>query len=516
MKTSEKNKIKKVISKELASGNASVSSILSKIDIAPIISIRRTFSPDSMAKAIIFRDLRKIKSNRKLAMYLINNVDDRRFLGFDDRVPTHQEISHFESTAFKDYKDTADYIRNFIMKISEKYEIDIAKEKDIIVIDKDSSTNYLIKMKKEEMEREALEYIIDKMKLQTKRNSKYKTKDHLKTIFSAAVERGFLHGVAESLRERGYNTPVSQDTFYMLSKMSEKSIKAALYSAFDDVLRRAKSRRMFAGRKFDVAVDYTLHHFYGKKDVAEIKRKIKNDLGIRVIERYEDRGTRKYLGFITLSIVEKNYRFVLYAIPVFDNINKAPECELLKELIEKARKYIDIRYLYADRGFPSAENFRMLDSLGIKYIIPLPDNNGIKRILSYGKCPFIVNDFERGGYKIKSLCIINGSRGKMKLATNMQIKKEDLGMLSRLPRLYSKRWGIETGYRVMKRGGTAITTSRNYSFRLFFFMTSVLLYNIWVLLNISAIVILGLPKDGHYAILFKSLLKRFGHFIDIT
>ena len=48
---------------------------------------------------------------------------------------------------------------------------------------------------------------------------------------------------------------------------------------------------------------------------------------------------------------------------------------------------------------------------------------------------------------------------------------------------YSKRWGIETSYRVKKmfRGKT---TSRNYIIRQFYFMMSVVLYNLWVLVNI--------------------------------
>ncbi|MCW1294496.1 MAG: transposase, partial [Candidatus Parvarchaeum sp.] len=257
-------------------------------------------------------------------------------------------------------------------------------------------------------------------------------------------------------------------------------------------------------------------HFYGKEDESEVNRKTKNDLGIRIINRYEDRGTRKYLGFITMSILEKNYRFIIYAIPVFDKINKVEESDLLQELVEKARKYIDIRYLYADRGFASASNFSMLDKLGVTYIIPLPDNSGIKRVLNYGQFPLVINDFERGGYTIKSLCLIKASRGTMKVATNMLIKNEDLDMLSRLPFLYSKRWGIETSYRVIKRGGLVVTTSRNYNFRLFFFMLSVFIYNIWVSLNILFIIILGYSKDGHYSVIFKSLIKRFVHLIDIT
>ena len=49
---------------------------------------------------------------------------------------------------------------------------------------------------------------------------------------------------------------------------------------------------------------------------------------------------------------------------------------------------------------------------------------------------------------------------------------------------YGKRWGIETGYRVKKETFRARTTSKNYSIRLFYFLFSVLLYNLWILLDL--------------------------------
>jgi IS4 transposase len=53
----------------------------------------------------------------------------------------------------------------------------------------------------------------------------------------------------------------------------------------------------------------------------------------------------------------------------------------------------------------------------------------------------------------------------------------------KLNRLYSKRWGIETSYRV-KKDFRPKTTSKNYIIRLFYFLFSVCLYNLWELVNI--------------------------------
>jgi IS4 transposase len=49
-------------------------------------------------------------------------------------------------------------------------------------------------------------------------------------------------------------------------------------------------------------------------------------------------------------------------------------------------------------------------------------------------------------------------------------------------KLYKKRWGIETSYRMIGQFYPK-TTSNSYAIRIFYFVLAVLLYNVWVLLN---------------------------------
>ena len=48
---------------------------------------------------------------------------------------------------------------------------------------------------------------------------------------------------------------------------------------------------------------------------------------------------------------------------------------------------------------------------------------------------------------------------------------------------YSRRWQIETGYRVKKHGFRGKTSSKKYIIRYIYFMLSVILYNFWILIN---------------------------------
>ncbi|HIH60091.1 MAG TPA: transposase [Ferroplasma sp.] len=62
-------------------------------------------------------------------------------------------------------------------------------------------------------------------------------------------------------------------------------------------------------------------------------------------------------------------------------------------------------------------------------------------------------------------------------ATNIALSPD------KLLKLYRKRWGIETGYRMVRKF-LARTTSRRLNVRLLYFYLAILLYNIWVPLNI--------------------------------
>ena len=73
---------------------------------------------------------------------------------------------------------------------------------------------------------------------------------------------------------------------------------------------------------------------------------------------------------------------------------------------------------------------------------------------------------------------------KIVFATNMSFNDNDVDLIDRLSFLYSKRWGIETSYRIKKRSFHAKITSKNYHICLFYFLFSVLLYNLWILADI--------------------------------
>ena len=121
--------------------------------------------------------------------------------------------------------------------------------------------------------------------------------------------------------------------------------------------------------------------------------------------------------------------------------------------------------------------------------------------------PFVIPNYKRGGGVIKNVVLVQGKKGLMKIATNIPINRYDVDLIENLPKMYGKRWGIETGYRVKKREGLVKTTSNNYSIRLFYFLFSVALYNLWILINLLVLMELGTRNVMKRVVTFKLFLK---------
>lgn len=103
------------------------------------------------------------------------------------------------------------------------------------------------------------------------------------------------------------------------------------------------------------------------------------------------------------------------------------------------------------------------------------------------------------------LVFVNDKQGtKRVFATNILVPED---LTQQYFGWYSKRWGIETSYRV-KGDFKARTTSKYYSVRLFYFMWSVCLYNIWILVSLVVAIIfhIDLKKPLVTAKLFGAVL----------
>ena len=91
-----------------------------------------------------------------------------------------------------------------------------------------------------------------------------------------------------------------------------------------------------------------------------------------------------------------------------------------------------------------------------------------------------------------------------------------MDLAERLFKAYGRRWGIETSYRVTNNF-RAKTTSKDYLVRLFYWLYSVLLYNIWIMIDILlAEELIGEKPEDHmitsklFGTIFYSIASNLG------
>ena len=178
---------------------------------------------------------------------------------------------------------------------------------------------------------------------------------------------------------------------------------------------------------------------------------------------------------------------------------------MLSILAAAARAGVLPELLLLDRGFCNVGCMLAAGLQGNKWIMPMLKNARVKRLIrehDEGKLPRAMEYtmLGAGGRSVTFTLLIvkkaaNKGKGKGKgkgkddggdgdavsryvvFATNMRVEDADAAIES-IPEEYRKRWGIETGIKVVK-GITGITTSNSIVLRLLLFFVPLLAYNLW-------------------------------------
>lgn len=338
-------------------------------------------------------------------------------------------------------------------------------------------------------------------------NAKYSTDDFLDLITHTALNHDFTNNGSKTYGFVNPESPHGDTTLYHIRKHKATDYLKMFNKANERILRLARTRGLLRG-KVDVAIDYTDHLYYGDKNTPMV-------LGTK-----PQRGTQYAYKYATINIVEKGIRFTLLAIPKTQFVT---DKMIVKTLIDYAAMKVDINTVYIDRGFFSKDVIRFFNKRGLKFLMPAVMNSRIARITKKVKAPAVIDfkmgivKYRRTGDKYKEpvelkLVVAEDKGDKRIFATNLNVTE---GHANTMFKLYAKRWGIETSYR-MKNIFRTRTTSKNYQVRLFFFLFSVCLYNLWVLVNafVEAFVFgKALAKPYFTAKIFGAMLIS-GFYID--
>lgn len=475
-----------------------VAFVLSQIDLSFLKQQSFSkFDTACMARLFMFRLIKSLSNYNSLEEYLKDNTDEAFMLGFykraDDKIelPSKRTYNYYMKTFFseedkRELKETAKTIieystnNNFILDFESVKKIVKGAERRY-----DKETNTAIRIVK----RLAYSHI----KIPMGKNSIFDAKDLLDVLTYVAINHDFTNNGSNCFKHHNPNKPCpSADTIlYHLSKITDiTEIKHMFEKVLDAIFLFAKRNyKLLSRRTFDIAYDVHKIPYYGN--------------GIRYIKSSEpDKGTSDFFQFLTCSIVENGRRFILDVVPIspFDDLHS-----LLDLSLSKVKAKIKIGYVYMDRGFNSAKIIRVLKDKKVKFLMPMTRNPLVKE--AFDKAEYckarVFNDFKVAGEKV-NLAIVNNELGdKHAFICNFDIHPV---IAFKLYSLYSKRWGIETSYRNIEHDVKPRTTSRNYNIRLFYFLFSCCLYNIWVLVNI----VIGLTVYGRIKEKPIIPLKYFG------
>ncbi len=499
------NQLNKIFGSLNSCYSTKVSFILFHLDLSMFNNknYRFTFKFDSMLKLYLLKRLKRITLYPKLIKYLQENKKEALDIGFlqDENynliLPKKRTFNHYINKKFNNsIKEILDHIYRKILSFNKKLDIkEIKKNK------KKCKRDYRKELK--EATKLVKKLVYPEVKIKINHNAKFNTGDLLDILVHVAQTHDFCNNGVKTFSELNPNLKVPHgDTimyhFHKLKNTNE--IKIMFERIFDVIFSFAKRNyNLLNRRQLDLAVDIHKVPYYGDKN---------DDY---VVESKHERGTTHFYKFLTCAIVVSGRRFTIDAVPIhaLDNLE-----DLLDQMIKRAKSKINIRFAYLDREFDKPKFINLLKRNKIKFIMPKIRNPIVKQWFDKSEtCEArIIKDFEIGKGENKAVCnliLVNDEDGiKRAFITNFNIPVQ---LTHYLYFLYSKRWGIETSYRNLEHDFKARTTSKSFHIILFYFLFSVCLYNLWVLVNICvSLMIYGrlLEKPLITAKLFAVILYR--------
>ena len=483
-----------------------VSQILSSIDFSELVSQEAysKFPINSISKLYLFRLIKGLKNYENVKKYLLENPDEAFQLGFyknennELALPPKRTYNFYlQNKITKEQKEELNLLAERILSLANKNEIIL----DIEIVKK------TIKEKKKSYEREIREtvklvkkLVYPKIDLKIKENGKFTTKDLLDVLVHVAFTHDFTNNGSFTFKEMNQDrkTPSGDLMLYHFSKFDSVEKLRTMFEKILDVIFNFSKRNynILQRRKLDIAYDIHNICYYGENASYVRGGKFEN-------------GTSRFYQFLTCSIVVAGRRFILDVVPIhtLDTIPK-----LIDESLKRVKTKIRVERAYLDRGFNSSMIINALKKNGINFLMPMVRTSTVKKYFDkFEDNPTgMVKDFVIGKEKATvNLILVDDKDGvKRAFISNFDVLPEKAFQLYEM---YGKRWGIETGYRSVDHDFKPKTTTKNYNIRLFYFLFSVCLFNLWVLVNICiSLLIYGRIKDKPLitAKLFATILYR--------
>jgi len=371
------------------------------------------------------------------------------------------------------------FIKNNIIDISKKaginlgiYTIDIKKpDKN----DQTSSKGIIIKkgIKTKEIAEFFKNKTLSMLKFNGKKNEIYNDEELIDILIRIGLARRCAENVCNMLRDKGKKAPISDTILRRIKKMDADDIMDDFDLLGENLLETVRRNRFYY-RAVKLAVDFTDHEYYGK-GTTMTHNKVK-------IDSKGKKKKCKCFRYITMDIVEPEGSYTLKALP-FTPLERKEDS--LYKLLKYAKKKLKIKMVLMDRGFFTIECIKVLKRLNLKFLMPAIRNEKIKEKEPQMTIPGILSPFFMGDVDFDLIKIRDKEdENNLLFATNMDFDVDDSKITKKLLTIYGKRWKIENGFQVKKNEFCPKTTSKNFKIRLYYFLFTCFIYNLWLLVRV--------------------------------
>ncbi|MDI6809930.1 MAG: hypothetical protein QME66_13335, partial [Candidatus Eisenbacteria bacterium] len=194
-------------------------------------------------------------------------------------------------------------------------------------------------------------------------NARYDAVEILRVLVYTAMLRIFVESAVSRLKYVWSCTVPDADTVFRRLRLNGEGAVRALVEFNRELVRRARTEGWLR-RPVVVAIDMWDREYYGKnRDVNCSAGKEKN-------------GTMYFHRVATLAIVERGKRLEVAMTPVSLFARKE---RVVRALLTETMGFAKIKLVLLDRGFNSASVIRTIESLGLRYVMPMTKNKRVKR-----------------------------------------------------------------------------------------------------------------------------------------
>lgn len=292
-------------------------------------------------------------------------------------------------------------------------------------------------------------------------NGKLSQKTLFQTIIGMSVNRLSIHSIGNFVQK----VPCETSIKYHLAKLDLPTLE----SVNSQILTYAAESLLKKGKKYQFAIDLTNDPYYGKTDDTNADY---------VIRSRPKKSTTDFYSYVSLYIIRKGERLTVAVFPLKKGVKMA---EYVRKCVEIIRHLdVNVEVLCLDRGFYSKEVFAFLQGEGIPHIVPVKKHSiEMKTHLKGKKARFARYTMKGKGKPLEMDIAIDVQyhQGKMGKYGNVNLGYVVHGLDWTTRRIYNT-------YKTRFRNSVKCrTSSKNVTIRYLYAIISLLLKNIWVVLQ---------------------------------